>query len=253
MKLVEVLKYFGLSEYEAKALLTLLSKGELTAKDIAELSGIPRTSVYDVMNLLESKGLVESYGKPLRFRAIEADEIAKIISGIVLDRLDLLKKELSRLRGGASGDVRVYKGEAMLNILRAMVSEAREILALLSYITGDMAKILNSAKCRLIVVSSNASRVKGECYEFPRKEKLLEKVKGLCHGTLIFDDKAAMVVFMNGITLSIVSYDERLVLFLKMLVNSLIEFFRDVRTEVSNEVSDEGQQVKRARQSSPLY
>ena len=230
MKIVEVLKYFGLSEYEAKALLTLLSKGELTAKDIAELSGIPRTSVYDVMNLLESKSLVESYGKPLRFRAIEADEIAKIISGIVLDRLDLLKKELSKLRGGASEDVRVYKGETVLSILRAIVSEAGErIIALLSYITDDMAKILNSAKCRLIVVSSNASRVKGECYEFPRKDKLLEKVKGLCHGILIFDDRAAMIVFMNGIALSIVSYDERLVLFLKMLVNSLIEFFRDIR------------------------
>ncbi len=229
MDIIEVLKSFGLSEYEARALHVLLLHGELTAKDIAELSGIPRTSVYDVMNLLESKGLVVSHGKPLRFRAIEADEIVKIISGIVLDRLDLLRRELSKLRGGASGDVRMYKGIAVLGILRAMVGEAREILALLSYITDDMAKILNSAKCRLIVVSSNASRVKGEWYEFPRKEKLLEKVKGLCHGILIFDDRAAMIVFMNGIALSIVSYDERLVLFLKMLVNSLIEFFRDIR------------------------
>jgi len=229
MKITEVLKYFGFSEYEAKALYVLLLHGELTAKDIAELSGIPRTSVYDVMNLLESRGLVVSYGKPLRFRAIGADEIVKIISGIVLDRLDLLKKELSKLRSEAPEDVRMYRGEAMLSILRTMVSEAREVLALLSYITDDMAKILNSAKCRLIVVSSNASRIRGECYEFPRKEKLLEKVKSLCHGILIFDDRAAMIVFMNGIALSIVSYDERLVSFLKMLVNSLIEFFRDVR------------------------
>lgn len=51
------------------------------------------------MNMLESKGLVVSYGKPLKFRAIEADEIVKIISGIVLDRLDLLRRELSKLRG----------------------------------------------------------------------------------------------------------------------------------------------------------
>ncbi len=229
MDIIEVLKSFGLSEYEARALHVLLLHGELTAKDIAELSGIPRTSVYDVMNMLESKGLVVSYGKPLKFRAIEADEVVKIISGIVLDRLDLLRRELSKLRGGASEDVRVYKGIAVLGILRAMVGEAREILALLSYITDDMAKILNSAKCRLIVISSNASRVKGECYEFPKKEKLLEKVRGLCHGILIFDDRAAMIVFMNGIALSIVSYDERLILFLKMLVNSLIEFFRDIR------------------------
>ena len=231
MKIIEVLKYFGFSEYEAKALYVLLLHGELTAKDIAELSGIPRTSVYDVMNLLESRGLVVSYGKPLKFRAIGADEIVKIISNIVLDRLDLLKKELSKLKSKAPEEVRMYKGEAMLSILRTMVSEARErIVALLSYITDDMAKILNSAKCKLIVVSSNASRVKGECYEFPRKDKLLEKIKSLCHGILIFDDRAAMIVFMNGIALSIVSYDERLVLFLKMLVNSLIEFFKDIRT-----------------------
>jgi len=229
MDVIEVLKSFGLSEYEAKALYVLLLHGELMAKDIAEMSGIPRTSVYDVMNMLESKGLVISYGKPLKFRAIEADEIVKIISNVVLDRLNLLRRELSKLRGGVSGDVRMYKGNATLSILRTMVGEAREILALLSYITDDMAKILNSAKCRLIVISSNASRVGGECYEFPKKERLLEKVKDLCHGILIFDDRAAMIVFMNGIALSIVSYDERLVLFLKMLVNSLIEFFKDIR------------------------
>lgn len=233
MELVEVLKSFGLSEYEAKALITLLSKGELTAKDISELSGIPRTSVYDVMNSLKSKGLVESYGKPLKFKSLEANEIVKIISGIILEKLDLLKKELSKLRGETSGDIRVYKGDAMLGILKAMVSEAKKVVALVSYITDDLAKILNSTKCELITISSNASILKGECYEFPRKnelkDKFMEKFKGLCHGILIFDDKAAMVIFMNGITVGIVSNDEGIVLFLKMLIDSFVEFFRDVK------------------------
>jgi len=70
------------------------------------------------------------------------------------------------------GDVRIYKGNAMLGILRAMVSEAREIL---SYTTDDMAKILNSAKCRLIVVSSNASRVKEEYMSFQERRNFWRK------------------------------------------------------------------------------
>ena len=94
MKLVETLKSFGLSEYEARAMLTLISKGELTAKEIAEHSRIPRTSVYDVMASLLNKGLVESYGKPLKFKALKVSDIISILSKKVEDGLNLLKKEL---------------------------------------------------------------------------------------------------------------------------------------------------------------
>jgi len=62
-KLIEALKDFGLSEYEAKVLLTLIAKGELTAKEISEFSGVPRTSVYEVVRSLTNKGLVIASGK----------------------------------------------------------------------------------------------------------------------------------------------------------------------------------------------
>ncbi len=233
MDIVEVLKSFGFTEYEARVLHTLLLHGELTAKDVAELSGIPRTSVYDVMAQLEAKGLISSHGKPLRFRAIDADELVKVVSSIVTDRLEMLKASLSKLRSEEPVEIRVYKGEAMLGILKAMVREAKEILVLLSYITDDMAKILNSANCSLTVVASNASRVKGKCYEFPKGNIFADKMKMFCHGVMVFDDRAGMIVFMNGIALSIVVYDESLVLFLKMLINSMIEFFEELRSKTS--------------------
>jgi sugar-specific transcriptional regulator TrmB len=79
MRLVEVLKSFGLSDYEARALATLIAKGVLSARELAELSGIPRTSVYDVMNSLKAKGFVEEFGKPVRFRAISNEEMISMI------------------------------------------------------------------------------------------------------------------------------------------------------------------------------
>jgi len=233
MDLVEVLKSFGFTEYEARALHTLLLHGELTAKDVAELSGIPRTSVYDVMAQLEERGLVSSHGKPLRFRAISADELVKIVSSMVTDRLETLKASLSKLKSDEPVEIRVYKGEAVLGILKAMVREPEEILVLLSYITEDLAKILNSANCSLTVVASNASRVKGKCYEFPKGNIFADKMKALCHGVMVFDGRAGMIIFMNGIALSIVVYDESLVLFLKMLINSMIDSLDELRSKTS--------------------
>ena len=40
IKLIDALKSVGLSEYEARVLLALIAKGELTAREIAEYSGV---------------------------------------------------------------------------------------------------------------------------------------------------------------------------------------------------------------------
>ncbi len=53
------LKRFGLSDYEIKAYVTLLTKGPLTSTEIVKQSGIPQPRVYDVLQNLSAKGLVE--------------------------------------------------------------------------------------------------------------------------------------------------------------------------------------------------
>ncbi len=231
-QLVEALKSFGLSEYEAKALLTLLSKGELTAKEISELSGIPRTSVYDVMSSLESKGLVKSFGKPLKFRALKTDEIVSILSKKVSDNLELLKRELPKLETEEEiEEVKVYRGDAVFGILKMLVSSAeKKIRVLLSHISKEIEDILRSAKCRLVIVSSDARRIEfAESYELPTKSK--EKVTSPCYGLLIFDDKKVMIIFVNNVKIGIVSDGEGLVLFSSILINSLIEFLKSIDSE----------------------
>jgi sugar-specific transcriptional regulator TrmB len=69
---VEKLRRVGLTEYEAKAYLALLSTHLGTAMKVSGKSGVPRTKIYSVLEALKSKGWVKIYsGVPLLFKAVE--------------------------------------------------------------------------------------------------------------------------------------------------------------------------------------
>jgi len=71
MEAKDLLKKFGLSEYEALAYSTLLSLGSAKASIIGKDSGIPQSKVYEVLEQLANKQLVEFVGgRPKEFRAI---------------------------------------------------------------------------------------------------------------------------------------------------------------------------------------
>ncbi len=228
MELIETLKFFGLSEYEAKALIVLLSKGILTAKEISNLSGIPRTSVYDVMNSLISKGLVESFGKPLKFKAINTDDIISILSKKVIEGLEILRKELPKVERERIEEVIIYRGDLAVKRLKDLIMESREmIIALISYISDELADLLNQAKCKLVVISSNPHVVKNaERYEFKRVKNIIERFKDFYHGLLVFDDEKVAFIFMNKLKICVVSESEGVVQFSKMIILSIIEYLK---------------------------
>ncbi len=55
---ISTLRDFGLTDYEARSYATLLRHGVLTARRVAEASGIPRPLVYATLRRLHEKGLV---------------------------------------------------------------------------------------------------------------------------------------------------------------------------------------------------
>ena len=66
------LEMLGLSNYESRAYLTLLSTGIRTAKEIANESKIPFGRVFDVLSSLEDKGLADTQeSRPKKFVAKE--------------------------------------------------------------------------------------------------------------------------------------------------------------------------------------
>jgi len=95
---VELLQQLGLKAYEAKSFVALARRQSGTAKDISETSEVPRTRVYDAINVLESKGLVETqHSNPQVFRAVTIDEAVNTLQSEYLDRTETLRSALSGL------------------------------------------------------------------------------------------------------------------------------------------------------------
>lgn len=68
--------YFSLNIYEAKVWMALLSKGVSSAGEIAEISNVPRSRTYDVLESLEKKGFaIEKLGKPVKYIAVKPSSI----------------------------------------------------------------------------------------------------------------------------------------------------------------------------------
>src|SRR3989344_8869753 len=65
-------EYFNLNIYETKVWLALLSKGVASAGEIAEMSGVPRSRTYDVLESLEKNGFaMQKIGKPVKYFAVK--------------------------------------------------------------------------------------------------------------------------------------------------------------------------------------
>ncbi len=71
---------FDLNIYEAKIWVALLSKGLAAAGELSDISSVPRSRSYDVLESLEKKGFVlMKLGKPIKYLAIKPEEIVRRI------------------------------------------------------------------------------------------------------------------------------------------------------------------------------
>jgi HTH-type transcriptional regulator, sugar sensing transcriptional regulator len=91
--------HFGLNIYESKVWLALLSKGVVSAGETAELSGVPRSRTYDVLESLAKRGFaIVKLGKPVKYIAIEPKTVVEKMKNKTLQDAQEKVKTLSNLR-----------------------------------------------------------------------------------------------------------------------------------------------------------
>ena len=79
---------FDLNIYEVKIWTALLCRGVATAGELSDISQIPRSRSYDVLDSLEKKGFVMmKLGKPIKYLAIKPEEIIRRIKDQVKDNI----------------------------------------------------------------------------------------------------------------------------------------------------------------------
>jgi len=92
-------EYFDLNIYETKVWLALLSKGIASAGEVAELSGVPRSRTYDVLESLEKRGFaITKIGKPVKYIAVKPTEVLEKMKSNTLQEAQDRVKSLSNLK-----------------------------------------------------------------------------------------------------------------------------------------------------------
>ena len=94
-------KIFDLNLYEVKVWTALLSRGTSTAGELSNISDVPRSRTYDILESLEKKGFViMKLGKPIKFVALKPGEVVERVKKNLVrsakersERLDKLKDD----------------------------------------------------------------------------------------------------------------------------------------------------------------
>ncbi len=95
---VEQLERFGLSNYAARTFVALSSLGMGTARDVSEVSAVPRTRVYDAIDELHERGLVDiQHSSPRQFWAISAETASRSFEHDLQHRTEILRTALGKL------------------------------------------------------------------------------------------------------------------------------------------------------------
>jgi sugar-specific transcriptional regulator TrmB len=152
---VEVLQQLGLKEYEARCFVGLSRLQTGTAKELSEMTEVPRTRVYDAIRMLEAQGLVEiQHSSPQQFRAVPLDEATETLRDQYEARVERLQAALETVEiVEAEDDTPVQQVWAMTgrdaieNRTSQLVGEASDEVVLVigddSLLTVDLVETLN--------------------------------------------------------------------------------------------------------------
>ncbi|MFH1850285.1 MAG: helix-turn-helix domain-containing protein [archaeon] len=181
------LKELGLNSYEAKIWTALLSRGISSAGELSEISNVPRSRSYDVLENLEKKGFViMKLGKPIKYIALppkdvfdrvkkkikedfekDLEAIEKIRESEILPELDLLHQ-----KGVSVVDPIDFSGclknrGHLYNQMSTLIREAKSSITIMTTAKGIVRKAdlfknaLERAKKRNVTIKI-ATEINGE-------------------------------------------------------------------------------------------
>jgi len=92
-------EHFNINIYETKVWLALLSKGIATAGEVAEISNVPRSRTYDVLESLEKQGFaILKLGKPVKYIAVNPSVVLERLKNNVMREADERSKILATIK-----------------------------------------------------------------------------------------------------------------------------------------------------------
>ncbi|MBI2044696.1 TrmB family transcriptional regulator [Candidatus Pacearchaeota archaeon] len=158
--------YFDLNIYETKVWLALLGKGVASAGEIADISNVPRSRTYDVLESLEKKGFaIVKLGKPVKYLGVKPRVILEKLKNNV--RKDAEEKMESLLRVKETEEFTQLESLYTGGINPAKREDLSAAIKGKSNISNYLREILQEAKKEVIICTS--------AVEFGSKSKLFQQ------------------------------------------------------------------------------
>jgi len=176
-----LLEALGFTEYEAKCFVAATRVGTGTARELSDVGDVPRARVYDCMDSLAERGLVDVQESKLKqYRVVRPQTAVATLRRAFEDRFDRLNGLLPELHATAreseDDDVWVIEGGAdVAERMVALVEDAEESVVVAigteGLLTDDLLDALVAAADRGVAVTVGSP---GE----PVREKVSERVPG---------------------------------------------------------------------------
>ncbi len=179
-QLIHNLEKLGLTENEAKAYVGLVSLREATAREIHELTNVPRAKIYEILKILAKKGYIEvRQGSPTYFRAVDPKQVIEKIkdefincSIETLDQLNELSYELPK----TSPVWCVQSNWGIKNRIREILARVKQELIIFSsnpeFLKEFEPELKNLEKtCNLIFIVNELDRFRSLPFEFRETTK----------------------------------------------------------------------------------
>lgn len=179
-QLISNLEKLGLTENEAKAYIGLVSLREGTAREIHELTNVPRAKIYEILKVLAKKGFLEvRQGSPIHYRAVDPKQvIGKIKDEFIncaietLDQLNELGYELPK----TSPVWCIQSDWGIKNRIREILAGVKKELIVFSSSPEFLKEFETELKglektCNLIIIVNEIDRFRSQPFEFKETTK----------------------------------------------------------------------------------
>ncbi len=150
----DMLKEMGLTEYQALIYLSLLIFGDMSAKNLSELTGIPYPKVYTSSSELMKRGWMYSVGsRPAIFRANPIEEVVERLQREAVEKLEKLKEtvnsdiEAARSTGITTSKLSYsYSKQVALRAIKSSIKSSRkDVCLMLSHDDPDLIEAIATA------------------------------------------------------------------------------------------------------------
>lgn len=99
IRIIKALEDLGLSNYEAKAYMAIISEEPLTGYKLSKISGVPRSRIYETIEKLKRKGLIVSLrGKTNLIKPVDLDQYLENIERESQETIDFLRQVLPQMK-----------------------------------------------------------------------------------------------------------------------------------------------------------